>query len=368
MKYGFSLGLFLMGCGAIGCGNTVQNETGGAGGTGGGTGGSTTGTMPNGGGGAGGGTGGGDPVPGQQSATFGPLTVKSGSENTQCIQVRLKNMGTLRAHQIHNVLSQGSHHMIVYKTNDTTEKLTPYDCQPFVDTLNPEKGLPLMITQKHDDLLTLPANVAYTLDPMQMIRLEVHFINATANDIDVTATTTFLPIADSDYKYEGGFLFLGDPDINIAPMSTAKLGPVFLPLTTLLPDLADKAKFFALTGHEHQWGTNVTVSLAKDANDPGTSLYDVPNWSWSEPQTVNLDPEVTVPKGGGFKFSCEWNNKSMSAVKFGESANNEMCFFWAYYYPSNGAFVCVHTDQVGGASGYNLCCPGNPICAKVFGN
>ena len=25
-----------------------------------------------------------------------------------------------------------------------------------------------------------------------------------------------------------------------------------------------------------------------------------------------------------------------AAVGFGESANNEMCFFWAYYYPSHG--------------------------------
>ena len=36
-----------------------------------------------------------------------------------------------------------------------------------------------------------------------------------------------------------------------------------------------------------------------------------------------------------------------SRSKFGESANNEMCFFWAYYYPSKGAYVCVHTDAGG---------------------
>ena len=27
-------------------------------------------------------------------------------------------------------------------------------------------------------------------------------------------------------------------------------------------------------------------------------------------------------------------------VRFGESANDEMCFFWAYYYPSHGTHVC----------------------------
>lgn len=360
-------GVSTTGAGATGTGGTSTGGGGTGGGAGGSTGGggvATTGTMSTG----TAGTGGGNPVPGEQSVTFGPLKVKSGDENTQCIEMRLKNMDILRAHQIHNVLSQGSHHMIVYKTSDTEEKLTPYDCQPFVDTLNPDKGLPLMITQKHDDLLVLPDSVAFSLDPEQMIRLEVHFINATANDLDVTATTTFIPIADADFKYEAGFLFLGDPDINIPAMSSFKLGPVFLPLTSQLPDLADKAKFFAITGHEHQWGTNVSVSLAKDASDPGTPLYDVPNWSWSEPETVRLDPEVTLPPKGGFKFTCEWNNKSASTVKFGESANAEMCFFWAYYYPSQGAYVCAHTNQVGGASGFNICCPGNPLCSQIFGN
>jgi hypothetical protein len=43
-----------------------------------------------------------------------------------------------------------------------------------------------------------------------------------------------------------------------------------------------------------------------------------------------------------------------------------MCFFWAYYYPSRGAKVCVHTDQYGGQ---NLCCPdaGAQLCNIIAG-
>ena len=50
---------------------------------------------------------------------------------------------------------------------------------------------------------------------------------------------------------------------------------------------------------------------------------------------------------------------AMDAVGFGESANDEMCFFWAYYYPSVGPKVCAHTDQLGGL---NACCPGDALC------
>jgi hypothetical protein len=56
-------------------------------------------------------------------------------------------------------------------------------------------------------------------------------------------------------------------------------------------------------------------------------------------------------------------NTSEQSVGFGESANDEMCFFWAYYFPSQGARVCVHSDQVSG--GIDLCCPGSPLCSLI---
>jgi hypothetical protein len=359
MKRAFILGVLLVGCG----GNSVLG-TGGNGGDGGAGGGGAGGQSTSSGtadGGGGGGGGGSDPVPGEQSVTFGPVKVASGEENTQCVQVRLGNADILRAHQIHNVLSPGSHHLIVYRTTDTEEKLTPYDCKPFVDTLDPSKGSPLMVTQKHEETLILPENVAFTLTPKQMVRLEMHYINATADELEVKATATFVPIAEKDFKYEADFLFLGDPDISIPAQSSFKLGPVFLPLGKLIPDIVGEPKFFGLTGHTHQWGTNVKVNLASNANDEGTPVYDVANWQWSEPETVQHDPGFSIPADGGFKFSCEWDNKTDKTVGFGESANAEMCFFWAYYYPSKGAYVCAHTEQAPQVT-TDLCCPGSPYC------
>ena len=53
-------------------------------------------------------------------------------------------------------------------------------------------------------------------------------------------------------------------------------------------------------------------------------------------------------------------------MTFGESANNEMCFFWTYYYPDKGAHVCFHTDKFV-AGGYDLCCPDSAsLCAKFL--
>ena len=297
--------------------------------------------------------------PDSYTVTFGPIQVPAGVENTQCIVKRLGNAASIHVGQIHDVLGNSSHHMVLYKVDDTTEQLAPYDCTPFVDTLNPAHGNPLIISQKLDDLLSLPPGVAFTLDANQMVRLEMHYINATpqAETLESTSTLTMLP--DGQYQYDASFLFIGDLDVQIPPMAKATLGPIYYPV----PAQFAQSNFFAITGHEHHWGTDVQVWTATSATDPGTPVYQVPNWSWSDPKLQMMDPPLKVPAGGGFKFQCDWFNQSASPVSFGESAaTNEMCFFWAYYYPSQGAEVCFHTDRGGGI---DQCCPGSALCSQL---
>ncbi|MFT3775285.1 MAG: hypothetical protein QM820_58805 [Minicystis sp.] len=339
------------------CGGGAANPTGGNGGNSSGTGGNASGTggassSSSGNGGAGAGE--------SYSVTFDAITIAPGEESTKCVLKKLNNPAAIHVGQIHNELGPGSHHLIVYKTADTVEQTTPFDCQPFADLLNPAKGSPLMITQKKDDLLELPPGVAFAIGQEQMVRLEMHYINTTDQPIQVTAKSTFIAMKESDVQNEADFLFVGSPDINIAPQSAFTLGPTYTPLP---PELAG-VKFFGFTGHEHHWGTGVTVATSTGKMGTDTMVYDPSNWSWSEPPTVYHDPPVEVPSGGGFRFTCNWQNNGTSTVKFGESANDEMCFFWTYYYPSKGAFVCAHTEKIPG--GYDLCCPGSPFCSQIF--
>jgi hypothetical protein len=62
-------------------------------------------------------------------------------------------------------------------------------------------------------------------------------------------------------------------------------------------------------------------------------IYDPPNFSWTEAELKFFSPPEHVPEGGGFRFQCAWDNPTDSVVTYGESALQEMCFFWTYYYP-----------------------------------
>lgn len=291
---------------------------------------------------------------------FPDVVVPPATERTQCVVLRVGNTAPLHVGAIHDTLAEGSHHMIVYRVDDTVEQPQPFPCVPFTDTLDSTKGSPLIVTQKPDDLLTLPPGVAYTLAADQMVRLEMHYINPTSHERTVSATSTFVPIRDDDFHDEADFLFIGNPDISLRPHATGKLKTFFA-----LPSDYAQAKFFAMTGHEHQLGTNVQVSLATSKSDPGTPVYDVPGWTWSEPATVTFPTPFVVPENGGFTFTCTWNNTTDDYVGFGESVKDEMCFFWAYYYPSQGAKVCFHTSRAGGGEGLDVCCPDHPLCTLI---
>ena len=57
--------------------------------------------------------------------------------------------------------------------------------------------------------------------------------------------------------------------------------------------------------------------------------------------SVSLAPcRATSTKG--LAFECKWNNTTPNTVMFGESFNDEMCFVWQYYYPSQGFALCVN--------------------------
>lgn len=349
------------------CGDDSAAGSGGAGSPATGSGASTAASTGSGQGGAGqsgssvggGGEGGSfEPPPGSESVTWGPFEVPAGTDSTKCVTKRLGNDGELRVGSIHNELDGVSHHLIVYKVADTEEQPEPYDCDPFADTLDPSKGMPLMITQKQEETLVLPQGVAFTLEANQMIRLEMHYVNPGAEAVTVSATSTMIPIAEGEFVHEAGFLFGGSVDVDVPANAEVTLGPVHIDMP---PELEGKS-FFGFTGHVHKLGIDVRVDMS-DA-DALIPAYAVDGFEWSEPETVYHDPPLVLGAGEGFDITCQWVNTTDQNVGFGEQADDEMCFFWSYYYPSEGSRVCAHTDQFGG--GLDVCCPGSALCDQIF--
>lgn len=288
-----------------------------------------------------------------------------GAEATKCVVKRLDNEDVLWVSQIRAELARGSHHMIIYKSAETVERATPFNCDPFVETLAGET-FPLMITQIRNETLTFPNGVAFKFEPNQMVRLEAHFLNYFQEEIAASGTVHFDGIAADKVVAEANMLFYGAPDIDIPKGQSVTTPWYFL-------DVMPGTRLFALTGHTHQYGTTVDITYSSSVSDPGEAIYppEDEDYDWEEPPVSTFDPHLVFGQGGksGLRYRCSWTNTSNSDVGFGESANAEMCFLWAYYYPSQGYRMCISPGGLfGGVFGDQICCGGtdeSPLCDYV---
>ena len=252
-----------------------------------------------------------------------------GVEATQCIKARLPNAGPLAIQRIVNEISSSSHHFVVSTIREEEagdEQLEPEDCFPF---RAPLLGAPLAITQKRLDTYQTPPGVGYAITAHQMIHLELHYINRTQAPVDIVARTDLYPLPQGELEHEASVLLVGDLRVSIPPNSPHTLGPKYQDI----PDDFEGVNFFAITGHTHRFGTNVQVGSGAGLDAEVNPRYQPEDFIWDEPEVTTFSPAFQVPAGGGFTYSCSWNNPTPDTLIFGESANQEMCFFWAYYYP-----------------------------------
>jgi Copper type II ascorbate-dependent monooxygenase, C-terminal domain len=334
----FSLSLVVAGCSSgdpatdAAAGAGAAGSTSGAGGAGAGTS-SSSGT-------------GGVWDPGGEITTYegamGPITVQPGAESTQCITVRLGNPEGAFVRRFRAALSQGSHHMIVYRSNQTTEDTTPKNCQGFSGLLSGEH--PIFIAQQAESQLEFPRDeankpVGLEIEADQMVKIEMHYFNTGVSPADVDGKLMVDTIPLSADVTPSDLAFWGTNDINIPPHAPYDTGVRFqLGLGSTWT--------FALTTHQHHLGTRMRVWHAINKDDTSVPVADSTNWS--DPPLEIFEQPLEFPDAGGtysskgFAYQCEYNNTTDQQVVFGEGIDDEMCFLWHYYYPSQGFHLCFN--------------------------
>lgn len=272
-----------------------------------------------------------------QSPAFATIMADPGKEGTQCITFRLSNTEPVNIRRFSTQLALGTHHIILYKSKDTKEAPDPVPCQGLSGILQGDH--PLFIAQQAHSELKLPTAedgtpVALQIEAGQMVRMEMHWINTTAAPLAVTGKIDLDTVPSGTTVTKGDLAFWGTSNIKIPPNSAHDTGVKFQPALA-------GTKSFAVTTHQHHLGTRMQVWFATwGPGDLGMKVAD--SSSWSDPKLNMLEPAISfdVDAHTGFAYQCDWQNPTDQMVTFGESANDEMCFLWHYYYPSQGFQVC----------------------------
>lgn len=334
-----SLFILVSGCGQGTSGHGNQDLGGGGGSAGSGGGGAGGGGGGGGSAGGGGGGGGGNSV----SVTIGPIPLAKGQETTVCVTKRMPTTTDVDIVSVGTTLAPGSHHLIAYRSSATTESPTPTPCNAFEGVINGEA--PIFIADAASQSMQLPDGVAYHFPAGQMVRLEAHYLNASNAAIQGMGTITFGPgpamtYQPADIMMCGNFTSLQCQAGGLAPGKASVSLPIGKYSGGGGVDFT-KLKVFAFTTHEHRRGSDVKIWKSTAANPTATQLLDNPDWANPHLQVLDTANVLSFQQGEGLAWQCTYDTSADTAkVCFGESAQtDEMCFIWAYYYPSVGRFI-----------------------------
>ena len=275
-----------------------------------------------------------EPTPTLLSATIGPVMATEGEESTVCITVNLNNASPVRVTGIETHLSVGSHHMIVYAVDRVPDRLEPSPCFPFADIL--AGGKPLFIAQQEEAGITYPVGTAFELQANQSIKMEMHYINLGGGTANITGTVDF-QLAEPEADLEAvDMIFWGTTDINVPPRasSTSTMFRRVAGPTASQPAI----KIFGLTSHMHQLGELAIIERTPSRDGVATEELHS-STTWAEPPLTIFDPPIEFDGSDGLRLICNYDNPTDNTVGFGDGFAEEMCFMWAYYYPSRGFLI-----------------------------
>ncbi|HLK40421.1 MAG TPA: hypothetical protein VKU41_26900 [Polyangiaceae bacterium] len=260
--------------------------------------------------------------------SIGPIDVAPGVEKTVCITKRLGNTQDLAISGYTASLAPGSHHLILYTTNDTAENLTPTPCRPFVGLAGGD-AVPLVLVNERKLEWKFPSGVAVEVPKNQMLRIEAHYINTSAADLMGLGAVSFqgTPKASAPSYVAADFLFWGTDSIHIPPGATYSTRPTFQAGTA-------GTHLVSISTHQHSLGTGIKVWASAQAGDMSRPIAN--DLDWSNPAWSLLSPTVDFDGTSGLTYQCDWNNTTPWTITFGESALDEMCFVGGYYYPGHG--------------------------------
>jgi len=268
----------------------------------------------------------GAPSGGQQLATDS-YHLAPGQEVYMCYQFYSPTSAVGITH-VETISQVGIHHLALFQVvPGNNEPDAAHECNTTIKL----SWEPVFVSGTGSKTLEVPDGVGLQIAPHTQYVLQLHLQNATDSPLDVRAGVNLTYDHNPSALQPAGIFALGKMQISIPPNTTDY-------------SLQESCKsgrtrnVFAVFPHMHKLGTQMDVTLAPGGNNPA-SFYSVNPWQFGnqpvEPMVQTLGPDDVL------QATCHWNNPTGSPVVYGESSDNEMCYFIMYYYPFDHLDGCI---------------------------
>lgn len=267
------------------------------------------------------------PPPGGQQLVTPSYHLEPGEEKYMCYQFYSPADAVAITH-VDTISEPGIHHLALFQSAPgNLEPDAAHECEVIFKL----SWFPVFVSGTGSKDLTMPDGVGMKISPKTQYVLQLHLQNASDKPIDVRAGVNLTYDHSPDALQAAGIFALGKMQITI-------------PATTTDYSVTESCKsgktrnVFAVFPHMHKLGTSMDVMLTPSGG-AASSFYNVSPWSFGnqpvEPLVQTLGPDDTLTA------TCHWNNPGGSQVTYGESSDNEMCFFVMFYYPFDHLDGCI---------------------------
>ena len=264
-----------------------------------------------------------------------PISVAAGTEQTNCVTLRLPNDGSAIIRKISLQSDPGVAQIIIYSSTATTEVPSPgVSCTSFGGIS--ASAHPLFMSNEPSAILSFPVDASSNpIGPViadnQMILIEVHLYNSTASPLSIGATLSVDVLPSNSNSIASDMALLGTTNLNTAPHATSTASIFHASLPSI--------HVFAVNTQQWHFGTEVKIYRSTNSSDRGEMLLDTTNWA--NPTVRAFSPDLDM-SSKGLLMDCSTNNTSNAAVSFGGSVQtDDSCFVWEYYYPAAGFHKCI---------------------------
>lgn len=266
-------------------------------------------------------------APGYQLLISRSWTMAANDQGYKCIRAQVPTDMWISAFR--SLSPAGTHHSVLTISQSATTT-GEYDCNS--GSLDAQM---LYAAGVQTDDNELPAGVAIHLAAGTYINLNLHLYNTSDNPVTATSGVLVKTVPHTEVMHEADMQFSGVLNFSVPANAAGD--------TTTTHEVsghcfaAHDFHLFTLWPHMHQIAVHQKFTLN------GSALLDS-DYAFDEQKNYQM-ADTVVHAGDKLETTCTYRNTTGSAVPYGESSTDEMCFTGIYRYPAGGNLLACALGQ-----------------------
>jgi hypothetical protein len=265
------------------------------------------------------------PDGGQQLATT-TYRLEPGEEKYICYQFYSPDEAVAIT-RVDQISAPGVHHMFLFQAFGRNEPDEPHECNTLIRTT----WQPIWVANTGEHSLAMPAGTGFVIAPGTQYIVQLHLQNSGDETLEIRGGLNLTYERNVEAVIPAGMYGLGSFTLEIPGGATG-----YQERVSCTPD--KEMNVFGVLPHMHKLGTKIEVTHTPAAG--ATSMfYKVDPWLFGDQPLDTMNEKINL--GDRLDLTCTYSNPSGTPVKYGESSDEEMCFFILFYYPYDHIDGCV---------------------------